>query len=196
MKKENNPWTIEQANNIVLNKYPNLIFLEMRKENGGKKWFCYFDPNVKEGNFGSKTNPYIWNRANLREGHFRIKKIYYQEDVDNIVLKKYPNLIFHHIENNQNVFYYDIKIDNDDHGSFSNPYRWNIDNIKKGLFSIDKFYDIKKINNIVLNKYPHLCFLKKETGHDTWFYFYDENKKQNQYGSITNPYKWMGFFYL
>ena len=25
------------------------------------------------------------------------------------------------------------------------------------------------------------------------FYYYDENKKENSYGSIQNPYKWLGF---
>lgn len=194
MKKEINPWTIERANNIVLSRYPHLVFLEMKKEGGGKKWFCYFDPNVKEGNFGSKTNPYIWNRSNLREGHFKIRKVYFQEELDNIILKKYPNLIFHHIENNRDVFYYDKELEEGVYGSFSYPYKWCISNVNKNLYSIDKFFDLKKINNIVLQKYPNLCFLKKEKEHDTWFYFYDKNKKENEYGSITNPYKWMGSF--
>lgn len=194
MKKEINPWTIERANDIVLSRYPHLVFLEMKKEDGGKKWFCYFDPDIKEGNFGSKTNPYIWNRSNLREGHFKIRKIYYQEELDDIVLKKYSHLTFHHIENNRDVFYYDENLEDGIRGSFSNPYKWWIENIKKDLYSIDKFFDLKKINNIVLQKYPNLCFLKKEREHDTWFYFYDKNKKENEYGSITNPYKWMGSF--
>jgi len=194
MKKEINPWTIERANNIVLSRYPHLVFLEMKKEYGGKKWFCYFDPDIKEGNFGSKTNPYIWNRSNLREGHFKIRKVYYQEELDDIVLKKYSHLTFHHIENNRDVFYYDENLEDGIRGSFSNPYKWWIENIKKDLYSIDKFFDLKKINNIVLQKYPNLCFLKKEREHDTWFYFYDKNKKENEYGSITNPYKWMGSF--
>ena len=194
MKKEINPWTIERANDIVLSRYPHLVFLEMKKEDGGKKWFCYFDPDIKEGNLGSKTNPYIWNRSNLREGHFKIRKVYYQEELDDIVLKKYPHLTFHHIENNRDVFYYDENLEDGIRGSFSNPYKWWIENIKKDLYSIDKFFDLKKINNIVLQKYPNLCFLKKEREHDTWFYFYDKNKKENEYGSITNPYRWMGSF--
>lgn len=194
MKKEINPWTIERANDIVLSRYPHLVFLEMKKESGGKKWFCYFDPNVKEGNFGSKTNPYIWNRSNLREGHFKIRKVYYQEELDNIILKKYPNLIFHHIENNRNVFYYDKKLEEGTYGSFSYPYKWLIGNINKNLFSTECIiYNLKKINNIVLQKYPNLCFLKKENNHDMTFYYYDSNKKGTSYGSIQNPYTWTGF---
>lgn len=194
MKKEINPWTIERANNIVLSRYPHLIFLEMKKENGGKKWFCYFDPNVKEGNFGSKTNPYIWCRSNLRKGHFKIKKVYYQEELDDIVLKKYPHLIFHHIEDNRRIYYYDKTLENDIYGSFLNPYKWEIGNIKKNLFSIEYvIYNFEKINNIVLQKYPYLCFLKQENSHDMTFYYYDNNKPENSYGSIQNPYKWTGF---
>lgn len=194
MKKEINPWTIERANNIVLSRYPHLIFLEMKKEEGGKKWFYYFDPNIKEGNFGSKTNPYIWNRSNLREGHFKIRKVYYQEELDNIILKKYPNLIFHHIENNQDVFYYDKELEEGVYGSFSYPYKWYVGNINKNLFSTECIiYNLKKINNIVLQKYPNLCFLKKEYNHDATFYYYDSNKKETSYGSIQNPYIWTGF---
>lgn len=193
MKKEINPWTIERANNIILSRYPNLIFLEIKKEKG-EKIFYYFDPEIIEGRYGSKSNPYRWNRSNLREGHFKIKEIHYHEEFDDIVLKKYPNLIFHHLENNKDIYYYDKNLDNNLYGSFSNPYRWNIYNILKNLFSIEYIvYDFEKINNIVLQKYPNLCFLKQENHHDTTFYYYDENKKENEYGSLQNPYKWAGF---